>query len=233
VIGVPILVAIVAAVLAALVGVVANLYSDALGARYPHAVELLRRKPIVAGAAFVLVVAAASLPSVVQSPSSDSTSGAREGAAPASPSGAATSGVPPRPLPVVPTVTATGAGPSPAVPRVRYAGTATIITDAKDFDHVPPTKAADDVSGDFDYNLVNGKIYASGDASLAVWDGKRQPSYSDCTDLATAASRTSLELKIGDTVCALTGEGRTVRMKVSKYCDGYCAIVDTLVWELP
>lgn len=229
----PILVAIVAAVLAALVGVVANLYSDALAARYPHAVELLRRKPVVAGAVLVLVVVVASLPSLAQSLSSDDPSGAGEGAASASPAAVLTGGAVRSSHSAAPSMAATRAAPSPAVPRVRYAGTATIITAAKDFDHVPPAKADGDSGGDFAYNFITGLIYVSGDASLAVWDGKKQPSYAECTELATAASRTSLELKIGETVCALTGEGRTVRMRVPKYCDGYCAIVETLVWELP
>jgi hypothetical protein len=28
-------------------------------------------------------------------------------------------------------------------------------------------------------------------------------------------------------------DGRTVRMKVTRYCAGYCAIFNAIIWELP
>ncbi|WP_426511070.1 hypothetical protein ACPPVO_10800 [Dactylosporangium sp. McL0621] len=122
---------------------------------------------------------------------------------------------------------------SATAPQVRYTGEVTIVTDAKDLDRVPPAKAGKENGGDFEYNAWNGNIFPDGDSSLALWSGKTQPSYFDCTNRAAAASMTSLHLKVGDTVCALTGEGRTVRMKATKHCDGYCAIFETVVWELP
>jgi hypothetical protein len=116
---------------------------------------------------------------------------------------------------------------------VRYKGEVTIITDARDLDRVPPVKAEEEDGGDFEYVAWTGKIAPVGAASVALWEGKSQPSQLDCANRAAAASLNSLELKVGDTVCALTSEGRAVRMKAARYCNGYCAIFETVVWELP
>jgi hypothetical protein len=219
---------IVAAVVALVIGVVTNLYSEALGSRYPRVLELLKRKPIAAGMLLLFIIVVASLLQMAESASSSQTDTALP------PDGRRNATDLPRTATAISSKSPSSTATSPnTTPRVQYKGEVTIITSAKDLDRVPPVKAEEEDGGDFEYNLINGKIYANGDASLAIWDAGGQPSYHDCTDRAAAASRTSLSLKVGDTVCALTNEGRTVRMKVNKQCDGYCAIFETVVWERP
>ena len=234
-----IILVIVAAVLAVIIGVTINLYSEALASRYPYAMELLKRKPVAAGIALVFaIIVAAILPMAnsASSPQSGSRAETPKASSPPSQSGRAPVEVPqsPSPAPNAPSSSTTKPGQPPTAtraPGVRYKGVVTIIRDTKDLDRIPPVKAEEEDGGDFEYNFLNGKIYSAGDATFALWEGKKQPSYFDCTDRAAAASMTSLDLQVGDTVCALTSEGRTVRMKANRHCDGYCGIFDTVVWE--
>jgi hypothetical protein len=231
----------VGAALTLLVGVAMNLYAEALMSRYPQTMELLRRKPFAAAVMIGLLILAGSVLPTVRSLSS-SKSGDKT-AAPNSPSQHSSTrnsaiAVPESATPAPNTPSANAAiSPQPPSatrpPDVRYDGEITIVTDAKDLDQAPPAKVEEEDGGDFHYNFLNGEIYADGEATFAVWRNEGKPSYFDCTDRAVAASMNSLDLKVGDTVCARTSEGRTVRMKVTRHCDGYCAIFDAIIWELP
>jgi hypothetical protein len=224
--------------LALIIGIAINLYSDVMKSRYPQISEFFTKRFMMAGGVLLITMLIASILSAVSSRSLPSGHGAGapetssrppQGQSPASPA-------PDTPSPSTPD----SKQPSSIArhPKVQYEGEITIafevkdIFGAKDLDQIPPANADWGDGGDFNYNAWNGKISAKGGATLALWGNDRKPSYSDCAERAVAASMSSIELNVGDTVCARTGEGRIARMKAPKYCDGYCGIFDVTVWEL-
>jgi hypothetical protein len=125
-----------------------------------------------------------------------------------------------------------------AEPAEQWRGTLLLDLEGKELDTDRPSKVTSSlIRGDLSLGLLGDtwQVYAASGGSVALWEQQgKEPGQADCAASADTTGSASVNLRRGAVLCLRTDEGRTARLKVTKFPEGYLFAVefDAVVWEL-